>query len=353
LSTDYDTANGGSLIIDPVGVAGTRTTVGAAAVASTGVTTSTALTGQYVTGNGTASPLAIATYNVKATSNIGGAYVRTMTFAGVNGTITAVTAGGITQPMSSNAATITLPGNGIAVPANASGVNIPVTATLACVGADCSATANTAVSLALTKITYYNGSAIVCDGAACAASGSNDTAALTAATATTSDYLVSTVPTVSMTTTNAPTSLVLGTQQIGTFTVAAGSTGDIKVRTIPFSVTVGGTTASITAGSITLYDASGNTLDNAPTTTGDGGGIGTITGTFAFSPSYSIPANTSKTFSVYATVAGTLGTAATSSTTFTLSPKASFLWDDVTGNVTSATGTYIYGYPTGTQSKSN
>ena len=354
LSTDYDTAN--SLTSDPAGVAGTQTTVGAAAITSANVTTSTAMTAQFVTGNGTASPLSIATYNVKATSNVGGAYVRTMTFTNpaATGTITAVTVGGVTQPFSSSTATVTLPGNGIMVPANASGVNIPVTLTLACIGTNCSATANTAVELALTRITYYNGSIVVCDGTGCTGT-SADSAALGAATATPVSYLVSTVPTVSMTTTNAPTSLVLGLQQIGTFTVSAGTSGDIKLEQIPFSVTVGGTSASMAIGSVVLYDQSGNTLANAPTTNGV-----INSGTFNWaSTQYSIPAGTSQTFTVYGTLTGTLGTAATTSVTFTLGSKANFAWMDVTGGVpasystSSIPGTYIYGYPAGTQSKSN
>ncbi len=344
-SSDYEVVN--SLTSAPSGVAGVLTTSGSVTIANTGVTTSTALTPQYVTGNGqTSSSLGIATFNVVANANVGGAVIQDMTFsiAGVN-TIQSVTVNGITRSLSSTDTTVTVPSVNIAVPSNASGVNIPVTVQLVCIGSGCSGTSNASIQLNLTKLTYNNGSSIACVGASC----TTPTSALSSASGNPTSYLVSTVPTVSMTTTNTPGSLTIGNQQIGTFTVSAGSTGSIKINTIPFTVAVSGSGTSLDFGTITLDDSQGNTLSNNTCTVS---GSATA-GLFTCSTPFVVLPNAPQTFTVYATTNGSLVSAAGSSEVFTLGNKANFGFTDVTGGSGTLPGTYIYGYPTGTQSKTN
>jgi hypothetical protein len=344
-------------------IAGVASSSGAAAIASAGITTSTSLTQQFVTGNpaGSASPVGIATFNVKSTGNVGGATIRDITFkaAGTTagtGTIASVTVNGVTRSFSlaSGAYTATVPSVGIAVPANYSGVNIPVTVQLACIGSGCAAQANNPVQLSIVELTYNNGSSVVCDGAgagavtACTATGTNDPSAISATMS--NSYLVSTVPTISLTSSSVSGALTHGEQQIGTFTIAAGNTGDIKVEAIPFTITLSTAgTASITAGSVHLYDANGNALDVVPSNNNLSG-----SGTFTFAAPYkTITQSTSVTYSVYADIEGTFGTAGQTSVTFGLGDKGSFAWGDITGNVSPIAGTYINSYPNGTQSKTN
>ena len=76
---------------------------------------------------------------------------------------------------------------------------------------------------------------------------------------------------------------------------------------------------------------------------------GTTTVTCTFPNDYVIPAGQSVTFSLYGTVSGTLGTAATTSLTTVLGASSTFSWTDVTGGgsaITSDNTTYFQNYPT-------
>jgi hypothetical protein len=317
---------------------GVQTSTGTATIAQAGVTLvpSSSLSAQFVTGNGT-SALQMATFNVVA-NNIGGAVLKDLTFTTTTNTIASVTVNGKTAPVVNNVAVVS--NVGITVPSDSSGVNIPVSVQLVCIGQGCAGVSNSTVTLTLSGITYNNGSTVATVTPAPAVHSSNLA-------------LVGSVPTISMTGTSS-SGLILGAQQIGTFTIGAGNTGDIKVQSIPFTITVGGSTASITAGSVFLYDANGNALNGAPTNNGLNG-----SGTFTFpTTGRTITKGTSETYTVYASVGGTLGTTTgSSSVTFALGAKGSFLWTDVVGsangNNTGIQGTNIFNYPTTSQTKTN
>jgi hypothetical protein len=310
-------------------VAGSQTTCGAASIIAANATTSTALAAQFVTGNGS-SPLAIATFNIKTNNSVGGAVLKDMTFTTVSSSIQSITVNGITKGVNSN--TVTVNNVNITVPSDPSGVNIPVTAQLVCIGSGCSGVSNSNVKLTLTGLTYYDGT-------------TTQTVSSITTAASNTLKLVSTVPTVSLTT-SVGSGLSNSNIEVGRFTVTAGSTGDLKLEAMPITISISGA-ATITAGTVCLYDASGNTLSNAPAACLNG------SGTFTWSTPFSITRGTSQTFTVYATFTGVTGATNTMSETFSLGAKASLLWTDVTGGVSSIPGTNIYGYPSGTQTKNN
>jgi hypothetical protein len=336
-----------------VAVAGVQASTGVASIVTAGVTLvpSSSLSPQFVSGNASTS-LPIATFNVAVGNGVGGAVLKDLTFAVNANTISSVTVNGKVGTVSGT--TVTVPSVGITVPSDSSGVNIPVTVTLVPVGQNSSGVSNAAVKLVLTGITYNNGSTVAT--VAANADGSGSTTINVGPQGGTALALVGSIPTGTLA--NSSTSgLTLGKQQIGTFTIGASSGGDIKVQTIPFSVTIGGATASTTLGSIELDDVSGNTLNGAPSVTGT-----LSAGLFTFpSTGRTITKSTSETYTVYATIGGTLGTTTgSSSVTFNIAPKANFTWTDVAGNGTATAGsntgiagTDIYGYPTTSQTKTN
>ena len=328
-----------------VTLAGPTTTIGVPTIAPDGVTTvaGSSLAQQYVSGN-SSTALPIATFNV-VTSGIGagiaGAVIQDITFTTATpNTITSVTVNGKTAAM--NGVSTTVYSAGITVPSDNSGVNIPVTVALACVGSNCAGESNSPVTLSISKLTYNNGTTVVCLGATCDA----PTPAIAASSATL--YLVGSVPTVTLTA-GTSAGLQVGNQLLGTFTIGASANGDIKLNAIPVTLTISGGVDSITG--VTLEDSSGNAL------TGISNQGFTGSDTFSFSTPRSISKNTSETYYVYGTVvaSGGLGASGNSSVAFSLGAKGSFAFTDVSGGVfgVALPGTYIYGYPTGSQSKSN
>ena len=323
---------------------GVQTSTGTASIINTGVTfvPSSSLSSQYVTGNGT-STLPIATFNVASNNGVG-AVLKDMTFTFAANTVGVITVNGKTGTVI-NSTSQTIYNTGIVVPSDSSGVNIPVTVKLLCVGQGCNGVSQSTVRLVLTGLTYNNGTATstVATLPNYAADSYNATSDL---------KLVGSVPTVSMTGTSTA-GLTATAQQIGVFTIAAGSTGDIKVQSVPFTISLQGTSTSITGNTVFLYDANGAVLNGAPTNNGLSG-----SGTFTFpSTGRTITKGTSETYTVYATINGLGATTGSSSVTFGLGAKGSFLWTDVNGAVlssnTSIPGTYIYGYPTTVQTKTN
>ena len=158
-----------------------------------------------------------------------------------------------------------------------------------------------------------------------------------------------TPPTVSLNS-NSNMGLVAGTQQIGTFTISASSSGDIRVDAIPVAISINGT-GSITSGSVTIRDASGNTLSLSPAALSGNGTFDFTSG--GTRQGFTITKGTSATFTVWATVSGQLGTAGSSYITFGLGQQNSFLWDDVSTSQTKINGSGITNWPTGTQITSN
>jgi hypothetical protein len=97
--------------------------------------------------------------------------------------------------------------------------------------------------LQLYGITYNNGTTTATVGTTLTTGGTLGVANVVSSTL----KLVASVPTITMTN-SSTTGLSATAQQIGTFTIAAGAGGDIKVQNIPFTVTVQGATTSITPG---------------------------------------------------------------------------------------------------------
>jgi hypothetical protein len=319
---------------------GSQSSTGVATIAVAGVSVvpSSSLAPQFVAGGSSG---VLATFNVVATS--GTATLKDMYFTYPANTIGTITVNGKTGTVI-DATHQVVYNTGIAVPANTSGVNIPVTATLLCVGTGCNGVSNSSVTLQLYGITYNNGTTTATVGTTLTTGGTLGVANVVSSTL----KLVASVPTITMANTST-TGLTATAQQVGTFTIKAGTGGDIKVQNVPFTLTVQGTSTSITEGSIYLYDVNGNVLNGAPTNNGL-----STSGTFTFpSTGRTINAGQSETYTVYATVNGLGTTTGSSSVTFGLGAKGSFTWTDVAGSVADIPGTNIYGYPTGVQTKTN
>jgi hypothetical protein len=177
--------------------------------------------------------------------------------------------------------------------------------------------------------------------------------AVTPAPASTTTNLMTTVgskPSLSVNTTQ-QTGLVIGAEnKVGEVTVTADAAGTIGVKTIVF--TVGGSgfaTGPIIATGARLADGS-TTISTATTATTSTPGSTTVV-TVTFSSDYLIPAGTSKTFSLYGTVSGTVTSGATVSVSTALT-TAGFTWTDTAGNGGTGveTGSKIYNFPTGSYS---
>jgi hypothetical protein len=140
--------------------------------------------------------------------------------------------------------------------------------------------------------------------------------------------------------------------KIGEVTVVADAKGNIKLNTIVFNVTTAGSPVmSIVGGETRLADGSTTVVGSScagMTATG-----GTVTCTFGTTPNgYTLSADTSKTFSLFAkptAVAGTAGTVSVSSSV------TSVTWDDVVGGGTNLTANNanIQNFPTSSFSVRN
>jgi hypothetical protein len=327
------------------GVPGSQTTVAVPAIAAGGITYDTnSLTPQFVTGNSgiigvpSNADIKFGNFLVVSSNTVGGALLKDLTFTTTTNTILSVTVWNSTGTTAVGSATVSnnqavVRGVNLTVPAGTNTLTIPVTAKMVCIGQGCAGTASATANMALSTVTYYDGTT---------------TPSVTPSLATSNNlYLVSTVPSVTLTP-GSSTGLVGGgaTQKIGTFTVSAGTTGDIKIVAIP--IVVNPSTVTIGAGSVELRAADGSVLTNAPAAL-DGGSH-----TFDLSAHpITVAQNNPTTFTVYATVNGATGAAGTSSVSFGLGARGSFLWKDVSGNSGNITGTYINSYITDSQSKTN
>ena len=319
-------------------VTGATITANVATIIAGGVTfvPSSSPVAQFVVGGTTG--MAIGTFNIKSNNGVAGAMVKDVVVTVPADTISSVTINGVTGQVVGT--TATLYNVGITVPADASGINVPATVSLVCVNASggCSGVSNSNVTAQITSLTYNDGSVV-------------QTISPTAITAT--HKLVSTKPVVTMSSSNS-TGFASGNIKIGEFTIAADAAGDIKIEQIPVTVTISGA-ATITAGTIELRDASGNTVIVG--TGGVNGSAGlSASGNFVFNTaSRTITKGTPETFTVYATFAGVTGGSNTMSETFGLDSanKANFLWTDVIGAQTGITGATLHTYPSATQTKSN
>ncbi len=149
------------------------------------------------------------------------------------------------------------------------------------------------------------------------------------------------------------TGLTTGAEQkIGEITVVVDAKGNIKVDQVKFNATMSGITGSpaITAPRIadgsttvpgTFCDMESGTLIRCNFTSA-------ANATQVLGSGYGILASGSKTFSLFANVAGTLGASGTSAVSTSIAGQSAvFLWEDVNGGVASAlTGANILNFPT-------
>jgi hypothetical protein len=195
-----------------------------ATIAASGITfvPASSPVAQFVLGGTTG--LNIATFNVKNTAGIGGATLKDLTFTVPTNTVGSLTVNGKTATVVGTTATVY--DSGIVVPSDASGVNIPVTASLVCVGSSngCAGNSNTTVTVQLTSITYNNGETVV--------------STTTSPVAVTPNHvLVASRPTLTMAQ-SATTGFGNGIVKIGEFTVSADAAGDIELAQIPISIVI-------------------------------------------------------------------------------------------------------------------
>ena len=220
--------------------------------------------------------------------------------------------------------------SGLSIPVSSVGTDIPVTVQFSGYqnstsgGSLTSSVGNTSISLSYVEATSGSGSVIT--------SGANPP--VPSATM----IHVASKPTVTVGAGNTDTLVLNAENKVGEFTVTADANGKIAVSTTSLSVS----TVGITSPEFTGYRiADGNTT----ITTGVYASASS-TPVFTFTPAYEIGAGLSKTFSVYANVAGAAQTSITPYVTSRLTSAASFTWKDVLGGSTTETGTAIYNFPT-------
>jgi hypothetical protein len=225
-------------------------------------------------------------------------------------------------------------GLNINVPVGSTGANIPVSFNFAAVNSQTS-NANQYVGAQVTEIEYSSG--ITTTVITSATEG-------TISTTTTHFYkLVGTKPTLTVTNTS-NSGLTTGLQKLGEFTIAADAAGAVRVNAVPLTFA---TSSTATVSAVEIRDGGSNAISGSSCTV-NASYLCTLTG-------YDIPAGTSKTFSIYGSVAGSLGTGGTSYVTTGLGSAANFSWYDLqgVGTGTALNGSLIYNYPTNTYSTHN
>ena len=313
-------------------VAGSTTTSGAAVIVAGGVTFNTGLSpvAQVVTAGQTA--FNIGTFNFKVNNSIGGAIIKDVTFTVPANTITTITMNGKTASVVGTTATIY--NVGATVPADASGVNLPVTVGLVCVGTanGCSANSLVTVNAQVVNVTYNDG---------------NTTQAVVTTPVTNSHFISGSKPVYTVNSTQ-QTGFVLGAEnKIGEVTISADAAGQIKVNNIAFNLATSGITAPVFSAA---RIADGNTTISGSSVSSGCTAVGACVMTFGASPNgYTIAAGTSKTFSLYATVAGTPIASTVVSVSSSVTP-ATTTWDDAIGGGTSLPSSNIYNFPTASYS---
>ncbi len=322
-------------------ITGATITVNTATVSSAALVPSSSLTAQFLIGGN--SNIAIGTFNVLS-NGIGGAVLKDMTVTVPANTVSSVTVNGITASVVGT--TATLYNLGITVPADASGINIPMSVSLVCVNtsAGCSGVSGTSFTVAISTLTYNNGSTIA------------NVATLTNAVTPSSHKLVGTKPTVALTG-STTSGLHNGTVQLGTFTVSADAAGDIKLAEIPVTIATS-STGALRVTALQLMDSTGNTLLAGPSSGVNGTSTlidlnGNASFTMYTAPR-TIAKGTSETYTVWGTVAGVSGATNTMSTAFGMGAKASLKWIDVLGgSSTPIAGDLLSTYPIVTQTINN
>lgn len=357
---DNNCGNGGT------GVAGQLISLSSGTIGTPTILSASSTTAQYIAAGDPMMSGTGATDGTKATFNFvsnGGASTISelkFTVTGAN-TVMSVRVGSVTAPVVSGVAW--LQGLNLAVPNGGAGLTIDAYVTYAPVGTSGIASATTS-SVALTYVKYTSG---------------GTTTPITPSVSAPTMTLVGSKPTVVTNTTQA-SGLILGAEnKIGEVTVSADAKGNIKLNDIKFNVgssnitTFAITSARIADGTTTISGSSCGA--NATATTIVFCEFGTVGNTFATGTTvtntesngdfdgYTIAAGTSKTFTLYGVVGGTVTTAGGTTTVSTSVDAAGFNWDDTSTaqfvadgtnasptSGTALTGTLIYNFPTGSYS---
>ena len=158
--------------------------------------------------------------------------------------------------------------------------------------------------------------------------------------------MVGTKPTVSIAgSTDAVTNSLVKLAEI---TVAADAAGDLKLVTLPISMTsTGVAVVASTTSAFTVKGTDGSSIANSNGAFTMAAGA-TATTTITFTSPYTITAGTSKTFRIYGTVQNSSGAVNTTSISTKLGGAELLLWNDLAGGVNNITGSNIYNYPTDT-----
>ena len=311
-------------------------TANTATLATTDVTKLSSSAPSQLVASGTVMPTV--TYNVKASTAPVTITELTFDIATSTDAITALKVGGVTKTI------IALTGNvvtglNIVVPAGASGLNIPVDVTFGNVNTNGGIASQSAAvdTITLTAVKYTSG---------------NTSATLTTASTTlvsNAMQLVASKPSLTVDGVQ-KTGLILGSEnKIGEVAVFADTKGDIKLNKLIFNIGYSGfstgpalSAVRIADGSTTISGttATPTTSTSSPVVTVDFGDTATT------SDGYSIPAGTSKTFSLYATNTGGVITSGTGAISAQVQGTTNFLWDDVTGGGLGLTAANLYNFPT-------
>ena len=320
--------------------------------------TSSSTASQYVIGGTTNATKA--TYNFSATG--GSVVVNQLKFIVVgdnSSAVTKITVGGVSAvPVNG---VVDLKGLNLVVPNGGAGLSVDALVSYAFVSAGGIPSA-TKVAIGISDVGYR-------------ASGTTKTLALTNSVMAPAMTLVGSKPTVAVNPTSNPGLVMGGENKIGEVTVTTDRSGDIKLNDLRFAVSSVNfaviptlTQARIADGTITVSGSScgaGIAGQASQTIFCEFGTVGnTMASTINISnvesntdfDGYMIPAGTSKTFSLYATVNGVLG----SGTPLISTSLVDVNWDDASSatfvadgtnaspaNGTNLTGTLIYNFPTG------
>jgi hypothetical protein len=165
--------------------------------------------------------------------------------------------------------------------------------------------------------------------------------------------LVASKPTVTGPATVPTSTLVPGTMKIGEFMVTADTNGKISVATTSLVISTS-TAGTLTVSNVKLSDDNGATaIANSNTVSTVSSGVAF---TIGFTTPYEIAAGTSKTFSVYGTVAGSSwgSSGNTSLSTALDSTLANFKWIDSVASTTAIlTGAGIQNFGVGSYTLKN
>lgn len=314
--------------------AGVTITSAASSLAASSLQSSSPVA-QFVVGGST---FGIATFNVKTVTAGTQATITEMDFATTGAdAIESITVGGVTKAVAGSGATATTTITGLNIVAGSNGTDVPVTVKFA--GFQPASTNGLLNSVATVKVTLSRVQA-----------SSGNGSAIYSYTQVPSNTmsLVSSKPTVTVASGAGSSQIILGAEnKIGEFTVTADAAGKIGVAST--SITLA--TQGITNPEFTAFRvADGNTtiagLTYTGTSTGTTMGISFTNGSNP--QSYQISAGQSKTFSVYANVAGaqTSNTLVPYVTSRLASDTSLFKWIDINGGNSAQNAAAIYNFPT-------